>query len=484
MAVVLALTCLAHAGELQDDLAARRARVMDRLGPEAMLVLFSAPTRVYSADIDYEYRQDSNLYYLTGIDQAGTTLVLMPGNASRREILFVAPPNPAREHWDGPLLTKADAAAQSGIQTILSTTEFDAFIGAVLARKPYGFGPNLPSAEHDRFFGALRENRARIALLLPSHPPAPASPDQAHGFAARIQERFPGVGTEDVSTVLRDLRRVKTPYEQRVLERSVEISSEAHRAGMRAARPGAYEYEVEAAIEQVFRARGASGWGYPSIVGSGPNGTILHYMKNDRRMEDGDLVLVDAAASYQYMTGDITRTYPVNGRFTRAQQDLYELVLDAQTAAVAAAAPGARLSDLHARAVEVLRQGLMRLGLITDASGDQYRLWSTHVTVHYIGLDVHDVGRNDQPLEPGVAFVIEPGIYVRQSALDLLPSTPQNVALRAAVRPAVERYRDLGVRVEDSFLMTSTGLKRLSGSVPRTVQEVESFLKIGLPPVP
>jgi Xaa-Pro aminopeptidase len=176
---------------------------------------------------------------------------------------------------------------------------------------------------------------------------------------------------------------------------------------------------VKAAIEAVHRGRGAASWSYPSIVGSGPNATILHYPGSDRQMQPGELLLVDAACNYGYMSGDITRTYPVTGTFTDAQKDLYRLVLRAQEAGIAAARPGASLLDVHAKTVEVMKTGLLELGLITDTAGDQYKLWYTHGAAHFIGIDVHDVGSRTGPLRPGMAFTIEPGVYVRQSVLDV-----------------------------------------------------------------
>jgi Xaa-Pro aminopeptidase len=296
-------------------------------------------------------------------------------------------------------------------------------------------------------------------------------------FAKRVQERYPGIAVQDASDIFRDLRQVKTPYEQRILERSVEISNQAHLAGMRAARPGVYEYQVKAAIEQVYQANGAFGWGYPSIVGSGPNSTILHYEKANRKMQAGDLLLVDAAANYGYLTGDITRTYPVSGTFSDLQKEIYSIVLTAQEETIKTVKAGALLSDIHGRTVEIVKQGLLKLGLITDASGDQYKTWYTHGACHFIGMDVHDVGDYDRPLEPGMAFVIEPGIYIREDGLSSLLKSPDNDAFMEKVRPAFEKYKNIGIRIEDSFLLTESGLKRLSAGVPRTIEEIESLMK-------
>ena len=460
-------------GELSDDLSARRGRMLERLGPDAMAVLFSAPERNYSLDVDYEYRQDSNFYYLTGLVQQDSILVLMPGNASRREILFVTERNPEREHWNGRLLSRAEAAEVTGIRTVLGRREFESFIGAMLGRRGSG---DITESEASAFFEALGAGRARVGLVLQAGGPAdPLSPIQ--DFARRIRERYVGFQAVDVTAVLTDLRLIKTPYERKVLVKSLDISNDAQMAGMRAARPGGWEYEVEAAIEGVHRSRGAVSWSYPSIVASGPNATILHYSENNRQMQAGELLLVDAAANYEYMSGDITRTYPIGGTFTQNQKDIYAIVLQAQEEAMKVARAGTPLSQVHDKTVEVIKAGLLKLGLITDASGDQYRMWYTHGANHYIGIDVHDVGERTRPLQPGMAFVIEPGIYIRQSALDTLPMTPDNRALLDKIQPAVKKYQDIGVRIEDAFLLEENGLRRLTAPVPRTIEEIETFMR-------
>jgi Xaa-Pro aminopeptidase len=464
----------ARAAQFVDDLKARRARAMERLGPDALLVLWSAPPQRYSLDIDYEYRQDSNLYYLTGVTQADTILVLMPGNESAREILFVKDRNPAREHWTGRLLGFEEAKAQTGIDTVLNASEFEPFIAAMLDRRAFGA---VDARQGARFFDALAAGRARVDLLLDAGRGLNDALTPSLEFARLIRDRFFGFQIADAAPILSDLRVVKTPYERQVLIKDLEVSSDAQMAGMRAAQPGAHEYEVKAAIEAVFRARGAFSWSYPSIVGSGPNATTLHYGQDRRQMKAGELLLVDAAANYEYMAGDITRTYPVGGTFSPLQRDIYQIVLQAQDDAAAAARPGATLVDVHNATVAAIKTGLLRLGLITDAAGDQYKMWYTHNASHYIGIDVHDVGDRTRKLEPGMAFTIEPGIYVRQSALDALPRTPQNDALIAKVQAAVTKYADIGVRVEDSFLLEDAGLRRLSASTPRTIDEIEAFLR-------
>ena len=474
LAVTLAIYAptVVLAGPLQDDLRARRERAMARLGTDALAIFWSAPVRVYSHDVEYEYRQDSNLLYLTGIDQEETVLVLMPGNETRREILFIREADPRREHWNGHTLTPAEATVESGIQTVMYAREFEGFIAAMLSKRALGGNDN----EYQRFFQALSDGKARVALMLEPQNSISATTGPVTQFASKLRDRFFGFSVMDATPIVYQLRQNKTPYEQGVLRKSVAISSEAHRAGMKAVAPGKYEYEVEAAIEEVYLRNGAMSWGYPSIVGSGPNATILHYSKSSRKMEAGDLLLVDAAANYQGYTGDITRTYPVSGRFSPLHRDIYDIVLAAQDAGIEAARAGSAPSDIQAACDEVLRAGLVKLGLVTEKTGQQFKMWATHGVVHWIGMDVHDVGPR-RPLEPGMAFVIEPGIYIREAALDNLPKTPENLAFIEKVRPVVQKYQNIGARVEDSFLLTEKGLEWLSRSVPRTVDEIERFLQ-------
>lgn len=456
----VSISSAAAGGQLQDDLKGRRARLMERLGPESLLIVWGVPN-------------DENLYYLTGLTQDDSILVLMPGNAKRKEFLFVRGFDARREHREGHSVTARDATDLTGIETVLTLEQFEPFVSDIFGQRP--FGPGIEAEEFATFFKALDGNRARLALVLGrrtlSGPPPP--PQE---FAAKLRERFDGFLMRDATDAINGLRQIKTAYEQSVLRRSLKISSDAHMAGMRAAGPTRYEYEVESAIEAVYLKNGAMRPGYDSIVGSGPNATILHYTESSRQMQPGDLLLVDAAGSYQGYTGDITRTYPVDGSFTREQRDIYEIVLAAQEAAIKVAKPGNKTDDIRNACAEVIRAGLFKLGLLTDATGDQYRIWFTHGPTHWLGLNVHDVGTTEV-LAPGMAFVIEPGIYVREQALDALPRTPENLAFIEKVRPAVKKYLNLGVRIEDSFLLTESGLERLSATVPRTIDEIESFMR-------
>ncbi len=467
------------AGDLTSDLAARRARLMAQLGPETLLLVRGAAARNYSLDVSYEYRQENNFYYLTGIELPDAALVLMPGATARRELLFVPERNPEREHWTGRLPSYEDAVKLSGVEAVLNISELEPFLSRVLSGRPYAAHADRYkplTRDFDPFLERVRSGQGRLAVVLGSLPSLSGEIDPTLELANRIRERFAGVSLWDATLLVHRQRKTKSDYEMDLLRRSAEISSAAHRAGMQAARPGAYEYTVTAAIEQVYRDRGAMGWGYPSIVGSGPNATILHYNSGKRRLDAGELLLVDAAANYQYYTVDITRTYPVSGQFSEAQRDLYQIVLAAQDAARTVAGPGVTVYDVHQKTVEVIKAGLLRLGLITDTAGEEYRTWYTHGSVHYLGMDVHDVGDSREPLAPGQSFVIEPGIYIRENGLDSLPKTEKNQAFIEKVRPAFEKYRGIGVRVEDSFLLTDQGLEDLSASVPRTIEEIESFL--------
>ena len=463
----------------RDDLKARRARLSDKLGSGSMAILWSAPARVYSRDVDYEYRQDSDLLYLTGIEQPDTILVLVPGSPRRGEVLFITPSNPRLEHYVGAFLSKEEARARTGIETVFYTAEFDAFLAAMFNRRPYGLSVDEARVnnDYDGFFRALDDGSAKLALRLENTPGMSEPLSAEYAFANRVRERLIGARITNVAPHVHGLRQVKTPYEQRMLVQSVDISSEAHIAGMRAARPDRFEREVESAIESVYLARGAMSPGYPSIVGSGPNATTLHYSASSRRMNEGDLLLVDAAANYRGQTGDITRTYPVSGRFSPPQREIYELVLAAQNAGMNAARIGARTLDIERAAEAVIKDGLLKLGLITDATGQQFRTWYTHGICHWIGMDVHDVGDYKRPLESGMAFVIEPGLYIRPEALEQLADTPENRAFREKVDPAVKKYAAIGVRIEDSFLLTDKELVRLSARVPRTTQEIDDFMR-------
>jgi len=454
----LLLTSIAGAAAFQDDLHGRRERLMQLLGPDSMLILWSAPERVYSGDVNYPYRQASNFFYLTGIEQPESIVVILPGNKSQKEFLFIRPRDAVREHWEGHSLSTDEAVQLSGIKTVYETKDFQPFIDSMLSGK---------SSEY---------HISQVDVVGPPPGNSTVVPD-SYAYVNKLLERFSGFQMRDVTTAFGKLRLIKTDYEQKMLAESARISAEAHREGMKTARPNVWEYQVQAAMEYVFKKDGAIGWGYPSIVASGPNATTLHYEASTRQMKDGDLLLVDAAANYDYMTTDITRTYPINGKFTPAQKDIYEIVLHAQDEGIKVAVKGATLGEINAKTVEVIKDGLFKLGLITDTKGQQYSIWYTHSSSHWIGIDVHDVGERNARLADGMAFTIEPGIYIRQEALDNLAKTPENQAFIQKVQSTVDKYRNIGVRIEDSFVMNDGRARSISVGIPRTVEEIEDFMK-------
>lgn len=462
------------------DLRARRAAAMAALGDDTALILWSAPKRVYSTDTDYEYRQESNLLHLTGIDDEGAILVLVPGAVGPKEFLFVPARDPFQELWNGPIASPDEVTARSGIQHVFPQQGNEAFEGFFRAFMTASASATASLSETAGAIAAPGSGPYTLGLLHdPARPPADLESQAQQAWARRAVEARPGLELKGVSDVLERLRRVKTPYEQRVMRRAVEIAAEAHVEGMKATRPGRWEYEVEAAIEHWFLKSGAMSWGYPSIVGSGPNATVLHYLKSSRQMTDGDLLLVDAGANFQGLTGDITRTWPVSGRFTADQRILYDIVLEAQEAGIAAARPGGSVADINSAVRRVIGQGLLRVGLVNDpaaATGRsaQIDLWFPHGPVHGIGMDVHE---SLGALVPGVTFVVEPGIYVRPDTLERLSRTQPELA--KALQPAVTRFRNIGIRIEDSLLMTDTGPEILSGKAPKQAGDVERLVGSG-----
>ncbi len=236
------------------------------------------------------------------------------------------------------------------------------------------------------------------------------------------------------------------------------------------------EYEVQAEVEYTFRRRNADYWGYPSIVGCGPNATTLHYEESQGPVTKGSLLLMDVGAEYDHYTADVTRTFPVNGKFTKEQAEIYQIVFDAQEAVAAAIKPGVTMSSLSDIADRVIIDGLFKLGLITDKDSSQYSMWYMHGLGHWLGMNVHDVGRNGVPLKAGMVFTNEPGIYIRADALDYLPDTPANREFLAKVRPAFNKYKNIGVRIEDDMLVTPTGVQWMTKELPRTITDIEAFM--------
>jgi Xaa-Pro aminopeptidase len=473
--------------ERRAELRARRERVAAKLGPNSLLVMFSAEPRVYTNDVDFEFRQENNLYYLTALRQQGATLVMLPGNpAGAREILFLPRRDPRRETWDGRMYTPEEARAVSGVGEVWDAREFEPFMRAVRARRAY-----RPQAESvflsdaatsaalapglGALFGAMAKNEAALYLLVASGENSREF-RREQSYAAAWAADPGGLSVRPAFNVFAELRMRKSPYELRLLQHAVDISIEGHQRSQAVASRARWEYEVEAELDYTYKRRNADNRGYPSIVGCGPNGTTLHYQESQGRVRPGDLLLMDAGAEYDHYTADVTRTFPVSGKFTPAQAEVYNVVLAAQEAAFRAIRPGADLSDVHHAASEVIRDGLLRLGLITDRDTDQYHVWFMHGTSHWLGMNVHDVSVRGARLDAGMVFTVEPGIYVRPDALDNLPKTPENEKFAAAVRPAFEKYKGIGVRIEDDVVVTADGYRNLSAALARTVPDVEAFM--------
>ncbi|HEY0173733.1 MAG TPA: aminopeptidase P family protein [Pyrinomonadaceae bacterium] len=473
--------------ERHAELRARRERVAAKLGPNSLLVLFSAEPRLYTNDVDYEFRQENNLYYLTALKQKGATLVMLTGaQGPPREILFLPRRNPATETWDGRMYSPEEARAASGVGEIWEARQFVPFVSAVRARRAFVPAPEavlLPSAGAQQAFSqalenlyaARAKNEATLYLLLNGENNREYAHEQAFA-AAWAGANSGGFSVRSAWNVFAELRMRKSPYELRLLQHAVDISIEGHQRSQAVAGRAQWEYEVEAELDYTYKRRNADNWGYPSIVGCGPNGTTLHYQESQGRVRPGDLLLMDAGAEYEHYSADVTRTFPVSGKFTTAQAEVYNVVLAAQEAAFGVIKPGADFSDVHNAATEVIKDGLLRLGLVTEKNSLQYRVWFMHGTSHWLGMNVHDVSTRETKLDAGMVFTVEPGIYVRPDALDNLPKTAENEKFIAAVRPAFEKYKGIGVRVEDDVVVTADGYRNLSVALPRTVADVEAFI--------
>lgn len=473
------------------DLSAHRKAVMSQIGPNGILVLMAAEPRNYAGDTDWPFRQENNFYYLTGISQAGAALVLIPGGEHIHEVLFLPPSDPAQEDWTGHLLTPEEGRATSGIADVWDARQFPAFLAALIPLAASAFSvpeaaghkaasqvPPLPVDLAHEFAKVTRQTEAREAqLYLLTHGSNRAEYRREQELEARLDSAFPGFTIKDATEVLAKLRAVKSPRELDIVQQAADISAEGFERAFALAVPGTGEYEIQAQFELTFVRRNAH-WGYPPIVGAGKNATTLHYESNRDRMAAGDLLLIDAGAEFDGYSADVTRTIPVSGKFTPEQAAIYRIVWAAQHAAIAAARPGetysGRDSKLRAAAVKALSEGLFKLGLITDPESTQYMTWLNHGISHSIGLNVHDPDSHE--LAPGMLITVEPGLYIRPDALDRLPKTAENARFTAAVRPAFEKYKGIGVRIEDDILITADGAKVITADIPSRLEDVEAAI--------
>ncbi|MEO7969688.1 MAG: aminopeptidase P family protein [bacterium] len=473
------------------ELAGRRARVAEAVGTKGILILFSTEPRVYTNDVNYEYRQENNLYYLTSLKQNNATLVLLPGNQPLSEILFMPRRNPALETWTGHMYSAEEASQISGIKEIWEASEFDPFLSALRNRQPYRPKPAniLLSAKptdsgaattsgFEKLFAAAAKNDADLFLLVPSESES-REYKREQRFAADWSRSASGFGVKNITPAFDNLRLRKSPMEIAFMQHAIDITTEAHERAWVGAAAAKWEYEVDALVAYTFKLRNADHWGYPSIVGCGPNATTLHYEESQGPVTLGNLLLMDVGAEYEHYSADVTRTFPANGRFSTAQAEVYQIVYNAQEAGAQVTKPGALISDVHRAATEVIKNGLLKLGLITNRDSNQYRIWFMHGTSHWLGMNVHDVGNYGTKLEPGMVFTNEPGIYVRPDALDNKPSSMSDAEwekFKTAVSPAFEKYKGIGVRIEDDMLVTPAGVKWMTEALPRKIADIEAFI--------
>jgi Xaa-Pro aminopeptidase len=479
------------------ELVARRNNVARQVGERGLLILLSAEPRNYANDVDYPFRQENNLYYLTGITQTNVALVLVPGAIRTREILFIPRRDAWSETWTGHMLSTEEAAARSGVKDVWDIALLGAFLNTIAPRSRAALGDlwpvNTPPGdtinswknEFRTLIDATAIDRGELFLLQAAERDS-REYRQEQQLAARFSQVATGLNVRNAAPIFASLRLRKSAWEIALLQQAVDISSEAFHRVFALAAPGLKEYEVQAEFEYTFRRRHADNWGYPCIVGSGENATTLHYITNQEALSDGSLLLMDCAAEYDHYSADITRTLPINGKFTKEQADIYRIVYDASQASIKSVRPGNLIgtrrdpvlspTSVHGRAVEVVKEGLLRLGLITSKTNDEYRVWFMHGTSHWIGMNVHDVGEYSTPLEPNMVLTVEPGIYIRPDALDVLPKTPENERFARAVRPAFEKYKGIGVRIEDDVLVTAGEPRVMSSTIPSRLEDVEATM--------
>lgn len=434
-----------------------REKFLAMLPPNSIAILRAAPSRTMSNDVRYSFRQDSDFWYLTGIEDPGSVAVLRPNAVDgKRYVVFVKPRDPRAESYEGPRAGPLEAAAAYSADAAFSSDDF--------------------SDRMAKYDPAARTFSGYLAGVEKVYLADGGDGEWANGLRAAIasmRAREAGPSTlVDAGEVLHEMRLVKGSQEIALIRRATELSGRGHILAMKTAAPDRYEFEVQEAHDGYCYANGARRMAYPSIVASGPNSVFLHWERNDRRMNAGDVVLNDSGAEYRYYATDITRTYPASGRFTPAQKAIYDVVLAAQKAALEEVRPGALHAQIGKAAARVQTEGLVRLGLLKGdveklLRKNGHRALTKHGISHWVGLDVHDAGRysiggDSRRLEPGMVFTIEPGIYV-----------PEGMA-------GVDRkWWNIGVRIEDVVLVTESGYECLSCFVPREAADVEKTVLSG-----
>ena len=428
----------------------RRKKLMDMLGDDSIAILPAAPEKMRNRDVAYRYRQDSDFYYLTGFAEPEAVVALIPGRSPAEFVLFCRERNREQEIWHGTRAGLEGACTDYGADDAYPITDLDDILPGLLENREriyYTMGNNAPFDQ--RVLGWVNQVRGKARSGI--HAP----------------EQF-----VSLNNILHDMRLYKSRHEISVLRKAAAISATAHMRAMRSCRPGKTEYQIEAELIHEFMRQGAHSAAYPSIVGSGANSCVLHYIDNTRELEDGDILLIDAGAEYQSYASDVTRTFPVNGRFSSQQQAIYEVVLAAQLAAIDAVRPGNHWAQPHDAAVEVLTEGLAALGILkgkpkTLIKEKAYSRYFMHKTGHWLGMDVHDVGdykvgEEWRLLEPGMVMTVEPGLYF----------PPQKGLAR--------KWWNIGVRIEDDVLVTKAGHEVLSSDAPKGISEIEALMAQGV----
>jgi len=430
----------------REEFAKRRTQLMRLMGADSIAVLPAAPVQQRNNDVDYAYRQDSDFFYLTGFNEPEAVAVLVPGRKPAEYILFVRERDPERETWDG---RRA---------------------GTMGATRQYGADDAFPITDIDDILPGLMENRARVYYPMGAHE---SFDRQMRGWVngLRRQARFgkhPPYEFVALQHVLHDMRLFKSRAELASMREAAQIAARAHVRAMQRTRPGVNEYEIMAELLHEFR-RGNADTSYHPIVGSGPNACVLHYHENNRTLRKGELLLVDAGCEFESYASDITRTWPVSGRYSAEQRAVYEIVLAANLAAIEKVRPGNPWNEPHEAAVRVVTQGLVKLGLLKGRlpaliRSEAYKRFFMHRTGHWLGMDVHDVGdykvgEEWRVLEPGMVMTIEPGIYIAPGA-----------------RGVPKRFRGIGVRIEDDVAVTRHGADVLTRDAPKDPDQIESLM--------
>ncbi len=430
-----------------DEFARRRRQLMRMMDSDAIAILPAAPVRVRNRDVEYPYRPDSDFHYLTGFPEPEAVAVLVPGRAHGEYILFCRERDPDMETWHG---------RRAGLEG---------------ACERYGADDAFPIGDIDDILPGLLENRERVFYTMGCNA---AFDKQLMDWLNQIRSRSrTGVNPpgEFVSLdhLLHDLRLFKSRAEIALIRKAVKATVAAHKQAMQVCRPGLTEYQLEAELLHQFAVHGARMPAYPAIVGGGANGCILHYTENSDTLRDGDLVLIDAGGEYDCYAADVTRTFPVNGRYSPAQKALYDVVLEAQYAAIDKMQPGNHWNDPHEAAVRVITKGLVKLGLLKGSlprliKDEAYKTFYMHRTGHWLGMDVHDVGDYKvggkwRALEPGMVMTVEPGIYVA-----------------AGTKGVARKWWDIGIRIEDDVLITKSSNEVLSRELPKTTEEIEALM--------